>query len=517
MPSHQIPHSTGMRDAGYNIIIIQECITKTGHRDANGVPQPDPVKFPHGMKNLVDYIHSKGLKAGIYTDVGPRTCAGYEGSYGHEQIDALTYAQWGIDFIEEDACNKPAGHLYKDLYARMRDAIVDAHKQTGHPMMFYMCVWGSERVYEWGPSHGTLWRTTGDICPPGHASWNRMLGNFRGDTRFPNATAPGGWQDPDMLVVGMSGLTPLEWRTHFSLWAMAAAPLWAGIDVSNLPPGALQVFTNHEVIAVDQDPIGQMATMLPPPKSAITGASPAISTRTERGGVSVRPCAEDHTQWVYNDTSQTLSERGTNHCLTVIDCGMDAGVPLIMYDCVGAGNGACHPLHNGNQMFSLSPSAAAGKTFGALTNINSKLCVSDTSDHSVEQFPCAHSARWSLNADGQLLVEDSNELVSSEAYCLSTTSPPPPPSPSEVWVRPLKAPPGSKVAAAVLLFNPNAGNEANITVTFADLQSRVPGLDAALPLHARDLWLHKDLPAMQGGYTATGVPPHGAVMLKLTQ
>ena len=154
-----------MRDAGYDIIIIQECITKAGgcrtvdsfmfvhfifinlgHRDANGVPQPDPKKFPHGIKDLVDYIHSKKLRAGIYTDVGPQTCAGYEGSYNHDAIDALTYAQWGIDFIEEDACHKPADHEYPELYMRMHNAILDAHNKTGRMMMLYMCVWACTGV-----------------------------------------------------------------------------------------------------------------------------------------------------------------------------------------------------------------------------------------------------------------------------------------------------------------------------------------------------------------------------------
>ena len=134
---------------------ILSLLFHSGHRDANGVPQPDPQKFPHGMKDLVDYIHSKNLRAGIYTDVGPQTCAGYEGSYNHDAIDALTYAQWGIDFIEEYACPKPPDHEYPELYMRMHNAILDSHNKTGHPMMLYMCVWGSENVYEWGPSHGT--------------------------------------------------------------------------------------------------------------------------------------------------------------------------------------------------------------------------------------------------------------------------------------------------------------------------------------------------------------------------
>jgi len=272
--------STGMRDVGYNVVIIQECITKAGSRDkTTGAPQPDPVKFPHGMKSLVDYIHTKGLRAGIYTDVGPLTCAGYEGSFGHEEIDALTYAQWGIDFIEDDACNLPEYHTYPELYARMRDGIIKAHVATGHPMMLYMCSSSSvsqENVHEWGPVTGTLWRTTGDIASPGVGSWERMMSNFKGDTRFPNATSPGAWQDPDMLIVGMLGVSPREWAAHFSMWAMAAAPLWAGVDLTTLQPGALEVFMNSEVIAVDQDKRGVMALPLQDRGFSVEGAGKSI-------------------------------------------------------------------------------------------------------------------------------------------------------------------------------------------------------------------------------------------------
>lgn len=122
----------------------------------------------------------------------------YEGSYGYDDIDALTYAQWGIDFVEMDSCNKPAQHSYSELYGRMHTAIARAYNETGHPMMFYMCVQGQDNVQEWGPSLGTLWRTTGDICKPGKATWHGMISNFRGDTAFPNATMKGAWQDPDM-------------------------------------------------------------------------------------------------------------------------------------------------------------------------------------------------------------------------------------------------------------------------------------------------------------------------------
>ena len=139
------------------------------------------------MKDLVDYLHAKGMLAGIYTDVGPQTRR-YEGSYDHDEVDALTYAQWGT--LIEDACHKPENHSYAELYMRMHNAILKAHDQTGHAMMFYMCVWGSENVYEWGPTHGTLWRTTGDICLRGTRR-GAHAANFRGNVQHPNATRVG--------------------------------------------------------------------------------------------------------------------------------------------------------------------------------------------------------------------------------------------------------------------------------------------------------------------------------------
>ena len=278
--------SSGMVDVGYKTIIIQECITKTGHRDAMGRPMPDPEKFPHGMSDLVSYIHSKGLLAGIYTDVGSQTCAGYEGSFNYEEIDALTYAEWGIDLIEEDACHKPDNYSYEQLYTRMHRAIENAHNKTGHKIAFYMCVWGSDNVYQWGPSIGTIWRTTLDICPPGHATWSRMIRNFIGDTQYPNSTQIGAWQDPDMLIVGMDGLSPTEWKTHFSMWAMAAAPLWSAVDIRNLTQTVLDIYTNKEVVAVDQDALGKMA--LAANTTEFSGTTPgAVWFKTCSSGIAV--------------------------------------------------------------------------------------------------------------------------------------------------------------------------------------------------------------------------------------
>ncbi|MGB6728707.1 MAG: glycoside hydrolase family 27 protein [Terracidiphilus sp.] len=250
--------SSGMRDAGYKYLIIQECIVPVGHRAPDGTLLPDAHKFPNGIPALVAYIHAKGLKAGIYTDLGPKTCANYEGSYQHEEQDAQTFASWGVDLIEEDFCYKPTGYTAAQLYTRMRDAI--AH--TGRPMFFYICDWGSELAWTWAPSLANAWRSTGDVGGPGHADWNRIVRNFDLNAIHAASGEPNHWSDPDMLEVGVPGISQLEEQSLFSLWAMSAAPLWAGNNLVTMSQNTLQTLTNREVIAVDQDPLGQPATLI---------------------------------------------------------------------------------------------------------------------------------------------------------------------------------------------------------------------------------------------------------------
>ncbi len=178
--------STGLRDAGYEYMLVQECIVPAGARDQNGVVMPDPVKFPYGLANLADYFHSKGLKAGIYTDVAWRTCANYEGSgpgpsdpEGHWEIDALTYAQWGYDLIEADFCNTQGTNLTApELYTRARDAIAAASAATGRTVALYICNWGVESPWEWAAPLGNAFRNTPDICAPGSIAWGSILSNF---------------------------------------------------------------------------------------------------------------------------------------------------------------------------------------------------------------------------------------------------------------------------------------------------------------------------------------------------
>jgi hypothetical protein len=208
------------------------------------------------MRNLVEYIHSLGLKVGIYTDIGRYTCyphPRYQGSYGHEEQDAKTFASWGIDLVEMDYCNKPTGHTGKEIYERMGRAI----QQSGRPMLFYICSWGNERPWEWAQGIAQLWRTDFDISlEKDHVTWSRMVRNFESNARASDFTGPNSWNDPDMLEIGNPGMNAREDQTQFSMWAISAAPLWAGTDLTHMDKATRTILTNKEVIAVDQDPLG---------------------------------------------------------------------------------------------------------------------------------------------------------------------------------------------------------------------------------------------------------------------
>jgi alpha-galactosidase len=249
--------TSGMRDAGYTYINIDD--TWEGERDAKGNIQANS-KFPN-MKALADFVHSKGLKLGIYSSPGAKTCAKYEGSLGHELQDAQTYAAWGIDYLKYDLCSfqdemkaatspEAADKMMIDAYRKMHEALLS----TGRPIMFSLCQYGRDAVWEWAPQvGGNLWRTTGDISD----KYARMAEIGFGQAGLARFAGSGHWNDPDMLEVGNGGMTPEEYRTHMSLWAILAAPLLAGNDLATMTSETVALLTNRDVIAVDQDRAGK--------------------------------------------------------------------------------------------------------------------------------------------------------------------------------------------------------------------------------------------------------------------
>jgi len=253
--------SSGMRDAGYVYVNIDN--TWEGQRDADGVLHSNE-KFPD-MKALADYVHAKGLKLGIYSSPGTKTCARFEGSYGHEQQDADLYASWGIDYLKYDLCSLhremgdmapndklKQNEIMRAAYEKMHQSLV----KTGRPIVYSLCQYGHDSGWQWAAQvGGNLWRTTGDISP----NFDRVALIGRGQAGLAKFAGPGHWNDPDMLEVGNGKLTLDENQTHMGMWAMLAAPLLAGNNLNQLTPQITSILTNREIVAIDQDALGKQA------------------------------------------------------------------------------------------------------------------------------------------------------------------------------------------------------------------------------------------------------------------
>lgn len=262
--------TNGMRQAGYDYVVV-DAGWKAKQRGPDGELAADTTRFPSGIKALAGYVHSKGLKFGIYTDAGSKDC-GWDapGSLGHEEQDAKTFASWGVDFIKEDWCNTE-GVNAREVYTKMSRAML----KTDRPMVLSMCEWGDNHPWLWAADIANMWRTTGDskACwDCGHESKDKPGGYPRGWTLILDAqpplrqyTGPGHWNDPDLLVAGVKGVSLEESRANFSLWAILAAPLFVGIDLRWMPPEVARIFLNKEVIAVDQDAAGIEGDRVSPP------------------------------------------------------------------------------------------------------------------------------------------------------------------------------------------------------------------------------------------------------------
>ena len=245
--------ATGMKEAGYEFIVIDDCWQVD--RDNEGNIIADPIRFPSGIKALADYVHSKGLKFGLYSDAGKATCQGRPGSRGYEYQDARQYAVWGVDYLKYDWCNHGDQNA-KASYSTMKDAL----QKSGRPIVFSICEWGTNKPWLWAKGIGNLWRTTGDIqdCWDCKRDWGGMGWIYILDLQngLESFAEPGHWNDPDMLEVGNGGMNLTEYRAHFSLWCLLAAPLMAGNDLRSMSPEIRDILTNKEVIAIDQDPLG---------------------------------------------------------------------------------------------------------------------------------------------------------------------------------------------------------------------------------------------------------------------
>jgi alpha-galactosidase len=297
-------HNDGMQAAGYQYVNIDDCWL-THNRDSSGHLVPDPAKFPDGISGTAAYVHSLGLKLGIYEDAGTMTCAGYPGSLGHETTDANSFASWGVDYLKYDNCysdgvnqTSNGGPSAQSRYTTMRDALA----ATGRPILFSLCDWGFQSPWTWGAGVGNSWRTTGDI----NASFGSMLSIFHSNVGLASFAGPGAWNDPDMLEIG-NGMSATEDRSEFSLWSEMAAPLISGTNVANANSTTLATLTNSRVIAVDQDSLGKQGTEV-----SSSGGLDVLAKPLANGDVSVALFNENSTTATISTTAAAIGKTGAS-------------------------------------------------------------------------------------------------------------------------------------------------------------------------------------------------------------
>jgi alpha-galactosidase len=292
--------SAGLAAAGYQYVNIDDCWMQH-NRDGAGNLQPDYGKFPDGISGTAAYVHSKGLKLGIYEDAGTSTCAGYPGSLGHETQDAKSFASWGVDYLKYDNCynnGSSTTQQYIARYTAMRDALA----ATGRPIVYSICEWGVNSPWTWAGSVGNLWRTTGDI----QANYSSMLSIFHQNVNLASYAGPGQWNDPDMLEVG-NGMSATEDRSHFSLWAQMAAPLLAGNNLVNASSTTLSILGNKAVVAVDQDSAGKQGRMV-----SSAGGLDVLAKPLANGDVSVVLFNENASTATISTTASAIGKTGAS-------------------------------------------------------------------------------------------------------------------------------------------------------------------------------------------------------------
>ncbi|MGW2830194.1 glycoside hydrolase family 27 protein [Streptomyces sp. NPDC001286] len=411
----QAMHTNGMQAAGYTYVNIDDC-WMTHNRDSGGHLVPDPAKFPDGIKGTADYVHSLGLKLGIYEDAGTATCAGYPGSLGHETTDAQSFASWGVDYLKYDNCNN-SGVPARTRYTTMRDALA----ATGRPILYSLCNWGQENVWTWGADVGNSWRTTGDISP----TYSSMLSIFHSNVGLASYAGPGHWNDPDMLEVGNGSMTATENRSEFSLWAEMAAPLIAGTNIPQASSATLSVLTNSRVIAVDQDPLGRQGTMV-----SSSGGLDVLAKPLANGDVSVALFNETGSTATITTSAAAIGKTGASaYTLTDLWSGATSTTAGTI--------SASVPAH-GTVMYRVAGGTGGGSTSvtGPLHAVGSGKCLdvpnsTTTAGTQVEIWTCNGGANqtWTHTASDQLTVYSGSGQMCLDAYDNQTT----PGTKVEIW------------------------------------------------------------------------------------
>ena len=405
--------SSGLAADGYQYVNIDDCWLQST-RSASGQLQPNYTKFPDGISGTASYVHSLGLKLGIYEDAGTATCAGYPGSLGHEQQDADTFASWGVDYLKYDNCNNE-NESAQTRYTAMSNALA----KSGRSILFSMCDWGQEAPWLWGAGISNMWRTTGDIQP----TFASMLANFHSNVGLAAYAGPGHWNDPDMLEVG-NGMTTTEDQSEFSLWSEMAAPLIIGTNLISASSTTMSILGNRAVIAVDQDSLGKQGTEV-----SSSGGLDVLAKPLANGDVSVVLFNENSSAATISTTASAIGKTGSSsYSLTNLWTGVtssttgsiSASVPghgTVMYrvssgSTGGGGTGGTGEVH----------AVGAGKCLDVPNN-------SQTPGTQADIWDCNGGANqeWTLTSSGQLTVYGGTMCL--DAYNNLTT----PGTKIEIW------------------------------------------------------------------------------------
>ena len=458
--------NTGLKDLGYNYMNLDDCWQIK--RDENKTIVPDADKFPNGIKPLADYAHSKGLKFGLYSDGGNLTCQMRPGGYGYEEIDAKTYAEWGVDYLKYDNCWN-MGISSKIRYPRMTEAL----RKQNRSIFYSICQWGEEEIPTWGKEFGNSWRTTLDISD----SWISMINIIDQNDKWFQYAGPGGWNDPDMLEVGNGGMSDVEYRTHFSLWAISKAPLIIGCDLTKMSNETFNILSNKEVIAINQDKLGEQGH-----KIKITNLTQNNSDeKIMESFLSLTECNDKIQQkWYINDDG-SISNNNEDFCIEV-KTGLKQGDQIFSLKC----------KNKDEQKWSYSKEDKTIKS-----KIGNK-CLNLYEKYNIYN-PILGTSGCDENDVLKFEYDENKKTFESNGKCLSSNALP---EQTEVWAGRL-----SDGNWAVLLLN-RASFEAEVEIKWNELFLSVNRA------YVRDLWEHKDLGGFNNSYKVN-LSSHESQFLKV--
>ena len=464
--------SSGLKDAGYKYINLDDCWQKS--RNKNGTIIPDDKNFPNGIKSLVDYAHSKGLLFGLFSDAGNATSSGRPGSFGYEEIDAKTYAEWGVDYLKYTNHNNKNINPSKERFQIMRDAL----NKTGRPIFFSLSQSGVENIPAWGKDVGNSWRTSRNI----NDSWDSMISSIDTNNKYYKNAGPGGWNDPDMLEVGNGGMTLTEYKTHFSLWAISKAPLIIGCDITKMNNEIKNILINPEVIAVNQDPLGVQGRKIRSTKVLYEDEEPVL----RRSDLFISDCNGGNEQKWFVKSDGSIKNNDENLCMDIPLCNQN-DVVVIIYICHINNKTRCQQSRN--QQWTYSKNAIISKM-----NTSRCLQVKNRTGPYVETHKCenSESQKWDYFEEDNSFRNKGKCLSSYVEYEYA-----------EVWAGKL-----SDGSYAVLLLN-RATIKTRIEINWKEIGFEEE--EAKL----RDLWDRRDLGDYKYRYY-TELKPHESQMLKVT-